>query len=155
MNPWEELLVIQSSAKYPRIDGHFWVERNGKLIDPNFQSFNNLVCNTWNCEGPKVYLEAPMDVQLQILRWFKEASKCKQFQTWEAFVERFGVLTHECVGVGDRRVNCCWINSVLEYYEHGGRIVFGSMGWKVKNSETIHFEFGGANFTNVRDFLKK
>jgi hypothetical protein len=156
MNAWDDELfeILRSAKRYPKVDGHFWVKRDGKVIDPNFQSFNNLVCQTWNCEGPKIYLEAPKAVQTHIINLYKEANKSKRFLTWESFVERFCFLSHKCDGVGARMMNCGWINSILECHENGGEIVFGSMGWRIKASEEIHFEFGGANFVDPVDFLR-
>jgi hypothetical protein len=45
-------------------------------------------------------------------------------------VEQMCFLCHKCDGVGFRKMNCIWVNSMLECRENGGEIVFGSMGLK-------------------------
>jgi len=155
MTPDDELYDIECSSKKPKIDGHFWIKRNNQVIDPNFPNFNKLVHKTWNCEGPKIYLEAPINVQSSMINLFKEADKSDRFKTWEAFVERFCNLTYICDGLGVRMPNCCWINTVLEYHENGGEIIFGSMGWKIKDSNKTHYEFGSAKYIRIEDFICK
>ena len=48
---------------------------------------------------------------------------------------------------------CCLQNAFIEIQKNGGKLVFGSFGWKRKNG-TIHYEFGGENWKTWKDFKK-
>ena len=48
----------------------------------------------------------------------------------------------------------CYQNCIIDIHLHGGKLVFGSFGWKKKNSNQIHYEYGGINYKKVEDFIK-
>jgi hypothetical protein len=47
----------------------------------------------------------------------------------------------------------CYLNAVLEVHKNG-ELCFGSMGWKSKSSDAIHWGYGGSGWT-VKQFLKQ
>jgi len=49
----------------------------------------------------------------------------------------------------------CNITAIVLQKKYGGNIVFGSMGWKKKKTDDIHWEFGGADWTTVAQFQCK
>jgi hypothetical protein len=123
----------------PIIDGHFWVERDGKVIDPYFPEYNKIK-KFYNCSGDAIYLPADAITQQVILRKFEKLLTVKQ-----------AGICMKTMGI-PRRVNACYQNASLEIAENGGNIVFGSMGWR-KGSGQIHYEFGGDGW-KVHQFLK-
>ena len=48
----------------------------------------------------------------------------------------------------------CYQNCILEVFRNGGEIKFGSMGWKKKSDGTVWYEFGGKDWTGVKQFMK-
>jgi hypothetical protein len=125
---------------YPVIDGHFWVERDGKVIDPYFEEYDKIK-KFWGCVGDAVYQPADDLTQQVILRKFEKILTVKQTG-----------ISMKTMG-GLKRAYDCWGNASLEIVENGGTIVFGSMGWKKKKTGTIHYEFGGDGW-KVHQFLK-
>ena len=122
------------------MDGHFWVVRDGKIIDPYFKSYDYVI-KVNNLEGDRVYLPASPLIQAVMKKRFIDGS----MQTAAMLLRQHIIQPHT------RRDNCCNINAILETY-NGGEIIFGSMGWKQKDSDEIWWEFGGDDYT-VKDFL--
>ena len=42
----------------------------------------------------------------------------------------------------------------MEIYENGGELVFGSLGFKKKNSNDYWYEYGGKEYKTIKDFMK-
>jgi len=120
------------------MDGHYWVERDGKVIDPYFKDYDFMKL-FWNLTDEQVWLPAPPLIQ----EIFKK-KMVKKFEGTKKIIERW-TNTH----------GFCDVNAVSEFYENGGTIVFGSMGWKKKDGSGIHYEFGGENYTVAQFLLKK
>ena len=121
-------------------DGHYWVMRDGKIIDPMFKFYNE-VKRQWGCNGEIVYLPASPLIQ--------SVFKKKQLEKI--------TMAEECGFYTNRWTNTqgfCDINAYHEQKKNGGEIVFGSMGWKRTSDNSIHYEFGGENYT-VAQFMKK
>jgi hypothetical protein len=125
-----------SRSSFGRFDGHYWVERNGKIIDIDFPEYQ-LIKAMKGCKGKCQYKEAPIDVQKVFIKSIK---------------------TEELENGMKRNIppsfNRCQYNAYMEQKLHGGRIVFGSMGWKMKNGK-VWWEYGGENWTKVVQFVKK
>jgi hypothetical protein len=126
---------------YPQFDGHFWVVKDGEIIDPDFEKEKE-VKMLQRCEGGKVYLEASPEVQKDILKMVNDINN---FDMCGKFLLKGGF----CPGYGQ-----CIFNAMLLKAKFGGKIVFGSMGWKRRGSSSIHWEFGGKDWT-VKDFIKR
>jgi hypothetical protein len=137
---------------YPVIDAHFWVERDGVIIDPYFKTYDK-VKNFWNLSNDQVYLEADQSIQKIMIeihtRVLKKHTKKNDFQ--EALQEHgeFCIKYEANMNIP----NCCWRNACLEVYKNGGQIKFGSMGWKRENSNNVFYEFGGVDW-KIKDFIK-
>ena len=123
------------------MDGHYWIERDGVIEDPYFP-FYDKVKSIWGLTNEIVYLEAPPMIQA-------------------VFLKRLDATRHALEDVSDTGMRHykpvfqqCPTNAVIAHILRGGRIVFGSMGWKRKNGDGVHYEFGGENYT-VKQFLKK
>lgn len=125
---------------YPQMDGHFWIERDGKIIDPYFKDYD--IIKSYNkCVGDVIHLPAPDLVQKIMIKKFRSAEEIVKLD--DAFFLRF---------FPKPRINMCWQNAKLELIKNGGKLIFGSMGWKKKSGE-IHYEFGGENWSVAQHLL--
>ena len=126
------------------MDGHFWIMRDGEIIDPYFKEYDMVkVIN--NLEGDRKYLPAEELIQ--------KVMKKKYIASVENTLKDDMLMMSMALEIG-ARCNCCPTNAVVEQITNGGEIVFGSMGWKRKNRKGIHYEFGGENWT-ISQFLNK
>ena len=113
------------------IDGHCWVVRDNKIIDPHFSSYN-MVCKIRGVDVNKpVYIPAESIIQKVIIKKWTNFTDGKSFEkTWE----------NQC--------DYCFVNAIAEQRKNGGELVFGSMGW----GDWI--EYGGIDW-KLHQFLKK
>lgn len=141
--------------EFPVIDGHFWVERDGKVIDPHFTYYDK-VCEVRNCDPqePKSYLPAPEITQTLMKGIYLKVLK-NNFgdKSQEELFAEVRNITRLCMDLNPRP-NCCFQNCVIEIAERGGTLVFGSMGFKYKNKNGYFYEYGGENYTTIRQFVK-
>jgi hypothetical protein len=137
--------------EFPRFDGHIWVERNGKIIDPHFPQYN-MTKKINGCVGEPIYLEAPEETQTIVIGIMKKRLQQLLEEDFEGALESLYVL-YELFDNLKPQYRRCLQNSFIEIYKKGGRLVFGSMGWKRKNG-TIHYEFGGEDYKTWKDFKK-
>lgn len=140
------------TTKYPTIDAHFWVERDGVIIDPYFKEYN-YVKKVWGLGNEQVHLEADLPTQNIMIEIHKRILKRNvggaDFQ--EAMKNLIDLAKK--FQMDTPRANECWNNVLLEVYKNGGEIKFGSMGWKCKNSNKVFYEYGGVDW-KVKDFMK-
>jgi hypothetical protein len=137
---------------YPTIDAHFWVERDGIIIDPYFKEYN-YIKTIRGLGDEQVHLEADLPIQNIMIEIHKRVLKSvmggadfqEAMKNFVDFAKKFQMDTP----TADR----CWNNVLLEVYKNGGEIKFGSMGWKYKNSNKIFYEYGGVDW-KVKDFMK-
>jgi hypothetical protein len=131
--------LLKQRKGYPTIDGHFWLVRDGKIIDPYFNDYD-YIKRVQGCNNKQVYLPASPLVQAVMKKKFYEVEQTlgvsKDF--WKKFSPK-------------PTANRCWQNAHI-LMEDGDELVFGSMGWH-KKSGGIHYEFGGEDWT-VKQFLK-
>lgn len=129
------------------MDGHFWVVDNeNKIFDEtDFYEYHQTKIMR-ELEGDCQYCEAPELVQKVMIKKFIPKA--------EDLVKRLGVCWFQYGGC-DR--NAVLLKKKLEERNPNKeyRIVFGSMGWKEKKSGNVFWEFGGAEWTKVSQFLRK
>ena len=124
------------------IDGHFWVVRDGKIIDPNFPQYD-MIKKIVGGVGERVYLPAEKIIQsFMIKKYIVGRTMLLTDERNKYIIEMYSPLFAKCE-----------TNALVETLKNGGEIVFGSMGWNTKNGG-IHYEYGGANWT-ISQFLKK
>lgn len=148
----KQQLLTATMTSYPSIDGHFWVVRNGEIIDTDFEWYD--YCRRVNKCVDKTphHLEADATTQMVMIGMYKKITM-KVFKTtnWdECAVEMVNML--ERMGRTKPQQEQCWQNAVMEVVKNGGEIKFGSLGWAKKNG-SIHWEYGGADYTSVKQFL--
>lgn len=116
------------------IDGHFWVERDGKIIDPHFEMYD-VMCKTKEADPQKKrYIPASDIIRDKIL-------KKLGYEKVRLKVEWKPQPAH------------CLLNSFSEAQFRGGKIVFGSMGFE-RPDGSVYWAFGGENYKIVKHFLK-
>jgi hypothetical protein len=128
----------------PIIDGHFWVERDDKQIDPHFAEYDMVKAvhkgKRW------VYLPADELTQRMMISIFEKVVK-KEFATTSEY------LHYTKVYGGQFGFGYCYKNALLEIEENGGKLVFGSYGIQRKDG-SIFYEYGGEDYKNVKAFIK-
>ena len=145
---------MNKHIELPTIDGHFWVVRDGKIIDKDFPREYTQVCREWGCGKEKNYLPAPEMTQKLMIGIFKKAfsSYFEKRQSWEDILAEFHYLS--CMtGTVEPEYGRCYQNCLLEIHLRGGELVFGSLGFK-KPDSSFHYEFGGTKYLTCNDFLK-
>ena len=98
------------------IDGHCWVVRDGKIIDPHFQTYNHICMIRGVNVNKQVWIPAQETVQNVFLT------------KWTEFVEYVLEVSEE-LNDWENKPDYCFINAILEQKKNGGTLVFGSMGW--------------------------
>lgn len=138
--------LLKPNGHLKCFDGHFWVVKDGEIIDPHFQDYD-IIKSINGCVGDAIYCPAPKSVQDEFINALK---KCytKEFGSIPEFVEFYKKNGFR------QRANQCDKISLINWIENGGEIVFGSMGWKKRNSDEVWWEFGGENWTTTKKFLK-
>ncbi|QIG59356.1 hypothetical protein [Dishui Lake virophage 2] len=150
---FKKCLNADPATTRPRIttvdgfDGHFWVVRDGAIIDPHFQQYDKIK-RLNDLEGDAIYCPAPAEVQEEFINALK-GQYTRAFGSLENF-------TKEARQLGWRpEANMCEKNALDEWVRNGGEIVFGSMGWKEKGSNEIWWEYGGDDWDKTEHFLKR
>jgi hypothetical protein len=140
-----------NSLIFPQIDGHFWVVRDGKIIDWEINEYN-LVRKINKCDNIQVHLEADEMTQKMMIGIYKKVL-FNVFKTndWNYILEKFTDLLLK-TGYTKPVNNMCYQNCLVEIYKNGGELKFGSMGW-VRKSGEVHYEFGGEDWKGVKAFL--
>lgn len=137
----------------PVIDAHFWVERDGKIIDWDFEKYD-YIKRVNNCKGNKIYCEAPIQTQrLMIELCYRMSNEALQSNNENCAIKMKKL--YEMMGFADREPDMCFGNCIIEILENGGELKFGSMGWKKKNSNDIWWEYGGETYRTLKDFIKR
>ena len=145
---------MNQQIELPDIDGHFWIVRNGKIIDWDFDEYSQ-IRKIWGCNKTKTYLPAPEITQKLMIGMFKKAfsSYFSENQTWEQILEEFYIIS-DMIGMIEPQYRRCFQNCLLEIYKRGGELIFGSLGFK-KSDGSFHYEYGGINYLTIADFIKK
>lgn len=130
---------------FPIVDGHFWIVRDGEIIDWDFED-HKYIQKVWGCNQTKEYLPAPAITQKIMISMFNKVivhnvDCVKMFYNQS---KKYGLL--------EPRFNACYQNCIIEQHLRGGEIVFGSFGFQKRNGG-IHYEFGGSDWTTVKQFL--
>ena len=139
--------------RLPKINGYFWVERDGEIVAWDFPELTRL-CKKFKCvTDVHAYLPAPPKVENAMIRLFEKLT-LKAFQTddWNEMMSEF-ILVAKMTGNGDKALfNKSWTNVIQEAYYNGGKIRFGSMGFKKKDG-TYHWHYGHEDSKVLIDFF--
>lgn len=139
-----------TTMNFPTMDGHFWVVRDGKIIDIDFQEYN-MIRRIRNCKNKVVYLEADEITQRLMIATHLKIISNTLGGTPATAINVLGSYC-EIKGIEPECYNCL-VNSIMEIHKNGGELKFGSMGWEQK-SGGVFYEFGGVDFKGIKAFLK-
>ena len=144
MNIVTGLHYVRTNMLFPIIDGHFWIERNGKIIDNDFKEYD-YIKHQQNCGGEMKYKEADSQTQLIIIKIFKRSLSSMGLD-YDSF--------KKIMAGQSQKIYQCYQNCLL-ILQDGDVLKFGSMGWKKNNSSKIWWEFGREDWVGAKSFLKK
>lgn len=134
-------------------DGHFWVERDGKIIDPILKDNIHI-----GKDSVRFHKEASLATQRLIIeamyRTFEDKMRMKRDSDEWADMLLFHRPT----------VGACFHNAISEIFLRGGTLKCGSVGWYFKNGNTrdgfecpagsVWWEYGCGNYITFKDFFK-
>jgi hypothetical protein len=133
-------------AAFPKtMTGHFWVVRDGRIIDPVFPQ-HKYIQKIQNLTEETCHLPAPEATQRVMIS--SHAKKARE-TIGENYAEFFTKIME-----GKANYGFCFLNAVMEQHRNGGEIVFGSAGWVRKDGGKF-YEFGGTEFSTYADFTGK
>ncbi len=126
-------IIDLSHTQPPTIDGHLWVVKDGKIIDPHFQHYN-MVAHIRGVSNKKNHLPADTLIQQVLIKKWTDCLEDVPLDDWEA------------------EANHCFINSIAYQRKYGGELVFGSLGFG--EDKNVWWEFGGVDW-GLLQFLKR
>ncbi len=138
---------VAKRSELPVVDGHFWIERDGVIIDPTFPEYD-IIRRLNGCTSVQKHQKAP---QWICDRLFNRYMKCYQ----EAFGEDEWTDTLYPMFLDQPRYSCAVQNVMADVAYNGGNVCFGSMGWERNNKKKGTFwEYGCEEWTTLNDYLK-
>lgn len=115
-------------------DIHFWVERDGKIIDPMFKEYEEIK-KIRNLSDEIVY--KPITDKKLIYKYVKEFHN-----GWDHLGRSHEIFEWASKGGLFPMFGECYWNSLNEIKKNGGKLKVGSMGWRIKNSKEVFYEYG-------------
>jgi hypothetical protein len=117
------------------ISGHFWIVRDGKIVDWDFPEYKELRV-FHNCEEkPKYRLESVAIRRKAKKQWIKEKR-----DDLEEIRELMPEMWEEIVKAHPLPFQCS-LNVCVEQALRGGQIAYGDMGWTCRDTGDIWYEF--------------
>ena len=139
------LKITEIVNSMPCVDGHFWIEREGKIIDPHFPEHDYVK----RVHRGVKFVYKPADVNTQALIHLMHIRT----------IEKGGydlvdfLIDYRTIAGAEARHGFCFFNVLLEFKE-GDNIIFGS--WGVERADGTKFwEYGGEDWTGAKAFIKK
>jgi hypothetical protein len=130
----------------PCVDGHFWIERDGKIIDPHFpeQDYVKRVHR-----GVKfVYKPADVNTQTLIKMMHLRSIEKGGYEGLDDFL-----IDYQMIAGAEALHGYCFFNALIEC-EEDDKLIFGS--WGVERADGTKFwEYGGEDWTGVKAFIKR
>ncbi len=134
------------------MDGHFWVERDGKIIDstPAEKEFMQ-AAHYWEITQEREYLPANFIVQ-KIMKLSCTADVIFTYNKETGSSATTLAEVFENSPIQTPQAQKCFKNAFYEQWKNGGTVVFGSMGYKAHWTTNIFWEYGGIDYV-LTDFL--
>ena len=130
--------------RFPLVDAHFWVVRDGEIIDFGFPEFTEIE-KMHDCDSNKKnYIPAPEMTQQIMIAQFLRVLKTV------GVIAAFGGSPHAAPIFG-----FCFQNSIREIVKNGGMLVFGSLGFKKNNNVGFYYEWGCEDYKIIAYFIKR
>ena len=140
-------------SKINGLDGHFWVEREGKIIDTT--PFPIKVGDV-GFTGELVYLPANALIQAVMIKAYSVDIIISFNKKYENLFGAATTTSEVWERQADRtpKARQCPQNASFEAWKNGGTVVFGSLGYKADWTPEINYEYGGPDYL-ITDFLSK
>jgi hypothetical protein len=159
--------AVHLSGEVGTINGHFWVERDGKVVDTtlNTKGFKK---NETNRNQIALRFGATMGANLEkMMDGFKnpeyvyvEAPPITQQIMIKSILSPFQKVFNgnmdyamECLSAIDAykpQYGCCNMNAIIEQLKDGGKIKFGSLGYKVFG--VTDWIYGNEIYKTIKEF---
>jgi len=138
-----------SKTSNKTINGHYWVERDGKIIDPYFPNYNRFKAyyNIKRKNAKFVYVEATNPFTNRIALKSLDDILMRPFEDKEKALKLLDLCEYK------NEPRCCQFNSLMEQYRNGGEIKFGSVGMETDDGKSIVWIYGSKNFDTIADFM--
>jgi hypothetical protein len=130
----------------PKLDAHFWVVRDGKIIDPHFPYYDMIK----SIHNGKKFIYHPADATTQTIM---KAIVMKNINRYYPELADF-VADYKKIMGEEKAQGYCLHNALMEIDENGGELVFGSWGVELKDGSKF-WEFGGEDYIGVKAFFKE
>jgi hypothetical protein len=151
----------------PTFDGHFWVEKDGVIIDCDFPKDDAFIRKINKTTSEKKYHEAPEITQTIFIGMLEKALTFElQKMKMMGHASAMAIDTRTIFGMMEKadneaelkeyqpRFESCHLNAYKNWKEHGGRLVFGSQGYVKKDGTGVWWEYGNPEWTKVVQFTK-
>jgi hypothetical protein len=146
----KELLPIANKVmkiihSVPKINGHFWIERDGLIIDPHFKEYDSIKLE----HKAKKFIYSPTDETTQgfMINIFLK-NILKDYTNLTEFLNDYKKI------VGEKPLfSFCIYNALIEQEKNGGKLIFGSYGLERADGSRGYI-CGDDSFTGVSAFLK-
>jgi len=141
--------------RLPKMKGHFWVVRDGEIVDADFPQHARLRRKYKCVPELNVYQPAPLKVEKAMVRLFERITlRAFQVDNWDDMMEEFMLVAKMTGNADNPTFNKCWTNCIIDIYYHGsGNIRFGSMGFKKKSDGDTVWYYGDDTLKDMADFL--
>ena len=137
--------VCKVLDKTPTLDGHMWVNKDDKIIDPHFIEYD--ILKKYHKGEKFIYYPADNLTQKVIIKIIMN-NIIKEYETIEKFIIDYKIFTE------NRKLHgYCIFNALVEICSNGGELVFGSFGFEKKDG-TKFYEYGGEDYHGVNAFIK-
>ena len=124
----------------------------GRIIDHYFPSMYQRMELLFQCDSRNVkYVPAPEMTQNIMIEIFLRPLK-KQFGDLplaDLVTKATNYSRHD-----EALESMCFQNAIMEIAKGGGELVFGSIGFKFRNRDGYHYEFGGEDWKTIAQFMK-
>ena len=140
-------LVKQNKLIMNSTEGHFWVERNGKIIDPLYKEHIEW-CEEMGCCSTRKYVKCADEILgkmfiIQFMYCFD--LECETYKK----AKKIGCQVHHGDGYG-----YCFHNACKEIYKNGGTLCFGSLLFKNKHNNDYQVKYGDIrDRSNISEYL--
>jgi len=128
------------------LNGHFWVERNGKVVDTYWDSYNDC--------------RRTMRIKNKTLLYFECTNKLTTAIMMSKVKKSITILTGDydtsleylCHRLRKPMEDCCMFNAFVEAHLNGGEIKFGSLGINTDDGGLTCWLSGNSKFTTFADY---
>lgn len=117
------------------ITGHFWIVRDGKIIDWDFPEFQE-VRDFHKCKNKAKYRLENKDIRRKMKKEHIIPNRANIMKIKEENGEDWQKLLNDFP-----QPYRCGFNVIMEQILNGGQIAYGDMGWELEDNGEVWYEF--------------